>query len=239
LNLKFCKKLKKLPKEVGNLVNLSKLDFYRSGIRDLSISEDSTESSEEDGSEWSFSEDDSIIDDFQKDILDLNFSGKNIDTNLFGIVLYSNLEELDLSNTNLEELPALMIQLQKLKKLNLSKNPGINSIDKVHDAIFGLSLLESIKLTENGEEREYNKEEIAEEREKRIENLEEELKKIPYGRSNLTNDQRNEFIKEYLFDRKYQRKIDEKIFKDRLQKYQETFAQWRAKKVLLSKLKAA
>ena len=77
------------------------------------------------------------------------------------IIMCEGLEELNISNNKLTEIPSLFTKLERLKKIDVRGNEKINSIKKIPDDILFLSELESIILTEEGKDKEYNRDEIS------------------------------------------------------------------------------
>lgn len=160
--------LESLPKEIGDLLNLKELEFGKGNY-----SEDSDVDNEDSSvlNIWNFIED--------SDQTSLDLSGKNLRHIPFDIIYMKQLEKLNLRNNQLKDLHAFMVQLQNLKELDLRGNSEINSVNKVHDAIFGLPLLEKFWITtEDGQDEEYKKEQISEIRKARINKILNKLREI-------------------------------------------------------------
>ncbi len=95
------------------------------------------------------------------EIKKINLSGKGLIQLPLDIIMCEDLEDLDLSNNRLTEVTPLLGKLMNLKRINLCGNKEINSVKKIPGEIFWLPFLESIILTEEGQNREYGKNEIA------------------------------------------------------------------------------
>ncbi|KAL6590785.1 hypothetical protein U3516DRAFT_770032 [Neocallimastix sp. 'constans'] len=100
---------------------------------------------------------------------------------------------------------------KNVKEINVVNNPQINSIDKIPDTIFGIPVLERIFLSEKGKIREYYRNEIVEIREKRINKINDEIRKI---------------LNEVRFGNKYERRsksIHERTFSEKFDRYVEIY----------------
>jgi len=189
LNLKVlilnqCTSLTFLPPEIGNLINLNELYFkYVETIKlpgelwslpslnHVELEEELSIRRFVNFNDYFDVEDEIEYDDEYEMISDvvkkLNLNDKHLTRLPLDIIMCKSLKELHISNNQLIEVPAILSKLEELVKIDVSKNPKIDLIDKIPDPVLGIPALEKIILSEKDQVREFQKDEIEKIKEER------------------------------------------------------------------------
>ena len=227
LDISFCKSLKELPKEFENLINLKEVKYNReiripeidtsvyAYVSTRNLSGEALARAQQNDQRRRFPQ-----------VLNL---GNRYLTKVPYNIVDSNPKQLILRKNGLSDFPYFISNLSRLEEIDLRDNPKIDSIDKVHDAVFVLPNLKSITLTENGKDRTYGKEELAETRKERIKRISKALHEL--------DDDLSQATAIYLTSGKNKRAISNQVMQDHMNSYSKLEAKRRLLKELLGRLK--
>lgn len=82
-------------------------------------------------------------------VLTLDLSNKNLETIPAAVLKFTNLKELNLSGNRLTNLPYYIVELENLEILDISKMPYLNLVD-AFEKISGMKNLKDLKFHESG-----------------------------------------------------------------------------------------
>jgi len=136
-----------MSREVGNLINLLKLNVKGNPLIELPKELENLKNLENLYIDGSFSinqycKDDNNNEISHRNILTLDMSNKNITDIPYDIFLLYNLEELNISDNELTQITPFIFKLKKLKKIDMQKN----KLERLPELIWSLSTLKEIIL---------------------------------------------------------------------------------------------